>query len=226
MRPSAWAIGSSMLSIPLEEDALGGGGPEADPEGGVFAVLVPGEGGVRLFFGGPGGGAPGRMPDFIRTWKPLQMPRARVSREEEFADGVAEAVLEFGSEDDAGAEVVAVAESAGEAEGLEVFEEAGVFEEPEEVDPFGGAAASVEGVGGFDVAVGAGGSKDADARAGHDWRGSWANSDGAGHYRCLGRSVDGVEPSLPAGLPLLKTQCATATGGSRGSLPCRRRAVR
>ena len=70
------------------------------------------------------------------------------------------------AEDSAGAQVVAVAESAGNAEDLELLEERGLFQKPVDVQGFGLCAGLLEGEGRFGVAVGAGGAKDQDVGRG------------------------------------------------------------
>lgn len=62
---------------------------------------------------------------------------------------------ELAREDDAGSEVIAVAEAAGDAEDLEIGESCGVFKQSIEVQAFGLGPGEFEGPGGFDVAVGA-----------------------------------------------------------------------
>ena len=100
------------------------------------------------------------------------------------------------AEDSAGAQVVAVAESAGDAEDLELLEERGLFQQPVDVQGFGLRAGLLEGEGGFGVAVGAGGAEDQDV--------------GRGHRRDLGLEISGFggEPlavshrkAVPTALP-------------------------
>ena len=118
--------------------------------------------------GGPFSASGGsRMPDLIITWKPLQMPRISLPSALNWASGVGQVMLDLVGQDAAGGHVVAVAESARQAEDLEPLDQPGVLQEAVDVQRFALGPRLLEGERAFLVAVGAGGSQDEDVGLGH-----------------------------------------------------------
>ena len=86
---------------------------------------------------------------------------------DELVEGGFEMVDELVGEDFSGGDVVAVGEAAGEGEDLVLLEEGGVLEGFVDVEEIDIAADEFEGVGEFDIGVGAGGAEEEDFGGGH-----------------------------------------------------------
>ena len=161
--PSAWATGNSRASIPRRKTDF----PPTAPRWTQRSSYLPESFQARVAAGPSRGSSARRMPDLMSTWKPLQMPRISLSAAWKSLDGVGEVVADLVGQDAAGSHVVAIAESAGHAENLELVGQIGLFQQPVDVDVPGLGPRLLEGGGGLFVAVGAGGAEDEDLRLGH-----------------------------------------------------------
>jgi hypothetical protein len=132
-------------------------GDEMDPSIDESATVVVGEGGDLARSAGEGAG---EEIGFNQDLKSVADADDGFAGFDETAEGVAEVVDELVGEDFAGGDVVAVAESAGEGEDFKLVEGCGFFENAIDVDGFGACAGELECVGGFAVAIGAGGTED------------------------------------------------------------------
>src|SRR5262249_23649288 len=89
--------------------------------------------------------------------------------QQELAERAGEARTELSTEDRPGPDIVAITETAGNAEDLKLAEQFGTFEDAEEVHPFGAGAAMLESVRRLDVAVGSRGAEDDDSGGHGRW---------------------------------------------------------
>lgn len=167
-----------------QKHAVAGGDFEADPAIGVSAVAVPCERdvGFEATFGGPGDSAAHQQAGFEDGLEAVADAEHEFVGGEELPDGIVELSAELTGEDDAGTEVISVAEAAGDAEDLEIRESCGIFEQSVEVQSFGPGTGEFEGPGGFDVAVGAWSAENADVGGGHR---VYRRESGAGNAACV-----------------------------------------
>ena len=106
----------------------------------------------------------------------------------EVGPGVGQVMLDLVGQDAAGGHVVAVAESARQAENLESLEQPGLLQQAVDVERFGLRPRFLEGEGGFLVAVGAGGSQDQDVGRRH-WLGARGWGLGTGELYACGFAI-------------------------------------
>ena len=103
-------------------------------------------------------------PDFIPEAATLIVPIAdadnRFSRSHKFVDDIAQMVGDLIRQDFSRGNIVAVAEAPGKRQDLEIMHNAGVFQQPIDMHKFRRCAGPFKGMGGFAVAVGAGGAED------------------------------------------------------------------
>ena len=102
---------------------------------------------------GPAASATASRLVFSRIWKPLQMPMISLPASRNVGERVGQVMLNLVAEDAAGRDVVAVAESAGDAQDLKVGHATRLFEHAIDVPPLGHAAGQLEGVRSFPVAI-------------------------------------------------------------------------
>jgi hypothetical protein len=134
-------------------DAAAGVWLEADPLGHETAGGIVGQR-ARLSAGTR------EQAGFDQDLKAIADADDRLAILDELTQGVGEVVNKLVGKDPAGGDVVAVAEAAGDGQELETVELLWVGEEGIEVKALGDGAGELERVGGFQVAVGAGGSED------------------------------------------------------------------
>lgn len=153
-----------------QKRAVAGGDFESDPAIGVASVAVPGEGDFGFEAADVGGfdAATHEQSGFEDGLEAVADSQHQFISGEELSDGVIQLSAELPGEDDAGAEVIAVAETAGDAEDLKFGESGRVFQQSVEMQPFGLCPGQFESPGCFDVAVGAGCAEDADFGGSHE----------------------------------------------------------
>ncbi|MEY4186997.1 MAG: hypothetical protein RIT02_2031 [Planctomycetota bacterium] len=147
-----------------EKRAVAGGDFEAYPAIGISTVAVPCECdfGFESTFGGAGDTAAHQQSGFEDGLEAIADAEDQFVGREELTDGIVELSAKLAGEDNAGSEVITVAEATGNAEDLEIGESGGIFEQSVEVQAFGFGTCEFEGPCGFDVAVGAWGAENAD----------------------------------------------------------------
>ena len=157
-----------------EKDVAVGGDLESNPAGGVLAVVVPGERGIGAgvigivrVLGSPSGLSGRKDSGFQQHLEPVADAQDQFVVVEEPSDGFGELSFQLAREDDSGSDIVTVAEATGDAEHLVLVEYFRLVEHSEQVNSIGIRLAVREGVGGFHVAVGAGGTQHADAGSCH-----------------------------------------------------------
>lgn len=139
-----------------KEDAVVGGYFEADPAVSVATVAIPCESqsGFERRWGRGIDTSAGEQAGFENGLEAVANSEYESIAAEEIADAVVELSAELAGEDHAGAEVVTVAESAGDAENLVVCQQVWRFEESEEVHAVSNSAGNFEGMRCFDITVG------------------------------------------------------------------------
>jgi hypothetical protein len=100
--------------------------------------------------------------------KPVTDSQDKLVGLQEFSHGFVELSAKLARKDHARAEVIPVAETAGHAQDLELAESRRIFEQAKQVNSFGRGPGQLEGMSGFNVAVGPWGTKNADSRHSHD----------------------------------------------------------
>ena len=104
---------------------------------------------------------PGRRFVLTSTWNPLQIADDRPAGLDEPLERIAEVVHDLVGQDPPRGDVVAVAEAAGDGQDLVTVRcRSGFSQDSVDVHALGRAPGQFEGVGGFPVAVGAGGAED------------------------------------------------------------------
>ena len=87
---------------------------------------------------------------------------------QELSNGIVQLASQLAGKDDARAEVIAVTEAPWNAEDLEIGQQLGLFQQPEQVQPLCCAARQFKGVCGFQITVGPRGSENTDSGFCHD----------------------------------------------------------
>jgi len=153
-----------------QKRAVAGGDFESDPAIGVASVTVP----CECHFGfeaadlGRFDTATHEQSSFENGLEAVADSQHQFISGEEPSDGVIQLATELPGKDDAGAEVIAVAETAGDAENLEFGQSGRVFQQSIEVQPFGLCSGEFKSPGCFDVAVRAWCAEDADFGGSHE----------------------------------------------------------
>ena len=101
----------------------------------------------------------GQDARFEQRLKPVADAQHKLVCREKPLDGVAQMTAKLAGENDARSDVVAVTETAGNAENLVLVEQLGLFDQPEEVDTIGATATQIERVRRLHVTVRAGGTQ-------------------------------------------------------------------
>lgn len=153
----AFAVGHGEFHLldALEEHAPAGVNGESDPAGFEVAGIVERERGGGAV--GVGGSQKVRLQQHLESVANTDYELARFT---ECSKSFREVMLDLVAEDAPGGDVVAVAETARDAEYLEIGEALRLFQHVVDVPAFGGAAGQFKGVSGFDIAVGARSSED------------------------------------------------------------------
>ena len=133
------------------------------PSGGVLAVEVPRESGVRQCGGGyvlarvaPTVGSVGQDARFEQRLKPVADPQHELVCREKPLDGVSQMTAKLARENDTRSDVVPITEATRYAEDLVLVEQLGLLDQPKEVDAIRTTSTHVESVRGLDIAIRAG----------------------------------------------------------------------
>ena len=205
---------------------------QLDPAAGVTAIRIPREGGVGRagHVGGPRRASPWQHPGLDQHLEAIADAQRQLVSREELSQHISEVRPHLGPEDHPGPHVVAVAEPPRDAQNLEVAEQLGLFEQAEQVNPFGATSAMLEDPGGLDIAVGSRSPQHQHAGSSHATlsgtrRTRPARSQGIqaipewgpeGLTATLGRRND--HPRLPASLAVLDPILIPSRGGI-GEMP-------
>jgi hypothetical protein len=158
------------LFDPLQKHAVAAARVEFHPAGRVFAVVVPGERRIRslIFTRRPVVRPAGQDARFHQHLEPVADAQYEFVLLQKVADLLREVSAKLGAEDHSGADVVAVAEPAGNAQHLVLAQPRRIFEQAKQVDPLGRRPALFERERGLDVAIGSGGTQNANVGSRHE----------------------------------------------------------
>lgn len=138
-----------------EKDILAVARSQMNPAGGVFAIIIPGQCSGRVLAGFQTGiqAAVGENSRLQQDLKPVADSQAEFVGLQELGQRTSQAAAKLAGEDHSGADVVAITETAWNAQYLEVVQDLRLFQDSVQMDSFGLGAAEIECVGGFVVAI-------------------------------------------------------------------------